>query len=106
MMNREKWLNGCDKLMACSFYALIFFLPISTALVESFSSLALVAFFIKRGIIFSQERKKISGSFIAMPKAWVQTFLLAYKPRDNFLNKPLAIFVLINFLSILMSQYP
>ena len=105
-MNKTKLIDRCDKLMAFSFYALIFFLPISIALTESFSGLALAAFLLKRGIVYSCDLQALSWKKI--PIRWSERFILllkAYRPKESYLDKPLAIFVLINFLSVLGSQY-
>jgi hypothetical protein len=76
-----------DRLIRFSFYALIFFLPISIALVETFSGFAIFFFLIKRIVILRQKKFEI------------------FRPVPSFLNRPLAIFVLATFLSVIFSQH-
>lgn len=47
---REKIINICDKIILLSIYAIAFFLPISKAIIESFSYLAIACFLIKKFI--------------------------------------------------------
>jgi O-antigen ligase len=71
-----------DRLIRFSFYALIFFLPISIALVETFSGFILFFFLIKRILTVRH-----------------------LKPTPTFLSKPLLFFVLATLISVLFSQY-
>src|SRR3989338_2181048 len=52
MSKSERFINGCDQLMAFSFYALIYFLPVSIALSETFTGLSFFAYLLKRGAVF------------------------------------------------------
>ena len=84
-------------------YGLIYFLPISIALVESFFSLGLFFFFIKRGTIFFSRIKE------QRPASWykkIEIFLTSFKPVSNFLNYPIGFYILVGFLSIIVSKYP
>jgi len=104
-MLNEQLLNKCDKVIRFSFYCLIYFLPISIALVEIFSCLALFAFFFKRGVIFSSElknksRKRNKISFLNKAKI----FLHSYQPIKTYLNWPIAAYILLNALSVVFSQ--
>ncbi len=98
MSRVEKLATWCDKAMAFSFYALIYFLPISIALTETFSGLAVVLYFLKRGTLFFYGLK--TGS-----SGW-SSFFASFKPAANYLNKPLVIFLVINFITVIISQYP
>ncbi len=101
-MNTNKAILWCDRLAFFAFCALIYFLPISIALVESFSGVTLVCFFIKRGIIFG---KNVRAQPAVSLREIVKTFLKSFKPIDSDLNKPIALFIFICFLSVLNSHY-
>lgn len=92
-----------DRAMAGSFYALIFFLPISNAMVEAFTVLALLSYFIKRGTIFvvSLQQQKPSGL-----QATVTLFLKSFAPPPNPLNKPIAAWMAVCLFSVLISERP
>jgi O-antigen ligase len=93
--------------MVFSFYALIYFLPISIALTEIFSGLAILFYLIKRGAILFNRSKNSPGNLLSQSVLGrVVSFLKAFKPRDNYLNKPFAAFLFVNFVSILISQNP
>ena len=98
MSRAEKFAAWCDKAMAVSFYALIYFLPISIALTETFSGLAIFLYFLKRGTLFFYGLKTGSSNW--------SSFFTYFKPAVNCLNKPLAIFLIINFLTVITSQFP
>ena len=102
-MNHQKIFDTCDKIIRYTFYVLIYFLPISIALVEIFASTALVAFFVKRGFVFHQALlKKQSRSTGIGGK--IQLFLQSYKPQTTYLNWPIGIFILMNAFSVVFSQ--
>jgi len=107
MDKSEKFIIWCDKVMAFSFYALIYFLPISIALSETFTGIALVVYLVKRGVVFygalqegAEGQKK--SSFIG--KGFL--FLRSYKPVDNYLNWPIFILLFFSFISVITSQHP
>jgi len=62
MEKQNKIIQFFDRSMAFSFYALIFFLPISIALVETFTVLALLSYLLKRGVVFVLEIKRIRST--------------------------------------------
>jgi len=103
-MKNKQFVDFCDKAMALSFYALIFFLPISIALCEIFTVLALLFYIFKRSAVFFISLKEIKthSTFITR----INAFLSAYKPIANPLNRPIIAFMSICILSILFSQYP
>ncbi len=105
--NLPKILDLCNQGMTYSFYALVYFIPISIALVESFFGLALLTFFIKRGLtfyIFLKEAPEKKLVYSWYPK--LVLFLKSFKPVDNPLNWPMGIFILAGFLSMFVSHYP
>jgi len=107
MMGTNRFVLFCDRGMVFSFCALIFFLPISTALVEWFVGLPLVLFFFKRGVVLTEafRSKTISFGNSNLFQRGV-LFLKAFQPIPNPLNKPIAVFIFANFLSMIFSQYP
>ncbi len=100
MSKSEHVINWLDKAMAFSFYALIFFLPISIALVEWFSYLAIFFYLIKRAVIFGAVLKTENFSL----KEKIIFLLKSFKPVSTYLDKALALFIFINFISLVMSQ--
>lgn len=98
MSQAQKFIDLCDRAMAFSFYALIYFLPISIALTETFSGLAIFCYLLKRGtMLFDAGRRR------SLSKSSLGTLL---KPVPNYLNKPLAVFLAIGFLTVITSQFP
>jgi len=107
MGKSEKFIIWCDKGMVFSFYALIYFLPISIALSETFTGTSLLFYLIKRGIIFygslkGRSSEQVKLSFFGKGKL----FLRSYKPIESDLNWPIALFLFFNFVSVVTSQYP
>ncbi|MFA5059041.1 MAG: O-antigen ligase family protein [Candidatus Omnitrophota bacterium] len=105
-MNDQKIINRIDQVMAFSFCALIFFLPISIALQEIFAGAIQLCFFIKRGVIFYFESKNASlrgsrNSFLEKTKLFIRTFL----PVPSYLRRPVSVFILAGFTSVILSQY-
>jgi len=94
-MTSKQFINGCDKVIVFSFYALIYFLPISTALVEISSTFIITAFFFKRGAFLNNSR-----SFS------LESITRTFKFPSTYLNGPLGWFVFINFLSVVFSHVP
>lgn len=106
-MKSYPFTEKCDRVMAFSFYALIFFLPISTALVETFASLALATYFVKRFFIFFSYLK--AHSF--QPNnggGWSKflIFLESFKPVPSCINIPMGVYILACFMSSINSFYP
>src|SRR3989338_1173429 len=106
MANSEKFIRFCDRAMAVSFYAMIFFMPIAIFFVETFTVTALVFYFLKRGAVFftSTAREAVWRSQNLIRKLFA--LLKAFKPVDNILNWPIAVFLIVNALTILISPYP
>ncbi len=102
-MDTNKILEKCDAVIWFAFYVLIFFLPISISMVETFSSIALVAFFFKRGVVFYTALKQHPAQPLAENK--ILLFLKSYKPTYTILNLPIGIYIFINGLSVIFSQH-
>ncbi len=102
MDNNEEIIRKCDLVMALSFYALAFFVPISIALVEIFAMLALIMFFVKRGILFA---RKLKTEKAASLMSNLGLFFRSFKPVPSALSWPIGIFILINFISVIFSQH-
>jgi len=106
MEKREKFISWCDKTMAFSFYALIYFLPISIALSEIFTVLALIFFFLKRGALFCGRLREMSTSGILPTTGYkIISFLKSFKPVSSPLNWPITFILVYSFISIPFSQY-
>jgi putative inorganic carbon (HCO3(-)) transporter len=90
-----------------SFYALIYFLPISIALSELFIGVALLFYLMKRGMMFYVSWKEKSTQKVQWPlREKGYAFVKAFKPVTNCLNWPITVFLVFNFFSIFLSQYP
>ena len=103
-MLKETIIRRCDKTAFVSICALIYFLPISIALVEWFVALPVICFCIKKLTEFFfriGDVKKNKGR-----KDKLQYCLKAFVPVNNFLTAPAMMYVLICFLSIFVSSYP
>ncbi len=102
----EQWIKQCDGAMAFSFYAMIYFLPISIALCEIFTSLAFIIWLLKRGAVFYQRLRETTtdGAHCSFCQR-IKLFLRSFKPIANPLNIPIALFLLFNFISMLLSQH-
>jgi len=94
----------CDWGMVFSLCALIFVLPVSIALLDSFAGLTIFFYFLK----------KINRMCLDWPVSTSQMNLLSkirfiwksFSPPDNFLNRPLQFLSLAVFISVIFSQYP
>ena len=82
-----------DKIIMFFLGTMIFFLPISRAIIEISASCCIVAWVVKRILIF-KERKEYN--FLRN----VKSFIL----HTSFLNKALMLFMFANFLSLLFSS--
>jgi len=105
-MKLDRFTKGCDRTIAFSFLGLVYFLPISTALVEIFSTIILTAFFTKRTGFFIRDLKEASAKKALTLLERVFLFFRSYRPVSNPLNRPLGALLLINLLSVLISHYP
>ena len=105
-MNKQKIIVGCDRSMVFGLCALIYFLPISLALVKSFAWFVTLVFFVKRSVALSAAIQLPEPCRGPRFSSRILQFLMAFKPLCTPLNRPIAIFVLACLLSSLMSQYP
>lgn len=108
-MNRaEKFIDWCDKAMAFSIYALIYFLPISIALSEIFTALALIFYLFKRLAWFCTHvrgRAKEKASLAFMDNNFI-FFFRSFKPVENCLNWPILILLSFSLISVFVSRHP
>jgi len=97
-----------DKLTRVSFYALIYFLPISIALAESFMGFIAFLFLLKRTKILILNIKGLHGNhFVDGFQKFIQIFFISFKPIENRLNRPLMVFLWLSLISIIfVSSYP
>jgi putative inorganic carbon (HCO3(-)) transporter len=106
MADAKNFIHKCDQFMAFCFYALIYFLPISIALSETFINLALVTYFIKRITSFVAQVKTGGIPLKGKPVySKISTFFRALKPIQSCLSWPIAIVLFFSVISILFSQY-
>lgn len=104
-MNINKLIKGCDQAILFSFYPLIYFLPISTALVETFSGIILIVFLARQGVWLYLKNKNPYPS-ISSRQRFLLNVIDFFRPDPHPLNRAISIFVLINFLSFVFSPYP
>jgi putative inorganic carbon (HCO3(-)) transporter len=94
----------CDSGIVFSICALIFVLPASIALLDSFAALAVSFYFLKRinSIILDWSPQTASMNF------WGKFHFIwkGLSPPENILNRPLQILTGGIFMSVLFSQYP
>jgi len=88
-MKADHITGWSQKISIFAFCALIYFLPISTALVEIFSTIIISVFFFRRMLLVVCPDRTEAHS-IAIPK--------------SFLNGPILVYLIINLLSVLFSQ--
>lgn len=102
-MNKEKFTTVCDKVMTFSLCALVYFLPISIALVETFTAISIFFFLLKRGFIFYDRltQKEARGL-----KGIAKLFVDSYKPKENDLNLIVWLLIFFHFISVITSTHP
>jgi O-antigen ligase len=108
-MNLSDRANGivtwCDRIMFGAFCGFIYFVPISIVLVEYSFGFAFLPYVVKRAVLL-KERLKQSQCPPLFSFSFLKTFLNSFAPVASPLNRPIMIFVLINFLSVLTSTHP
>lgn len=105
-MGNKQFINWCDKGMAFSFCALIYFLPISIALTEIFTVMTFFFYVLKRSAHFLGVKKEMREQGQASSFGVnVQLFLKSFKPVESFLNWPITVFIFASGLSIVFSSY-
>ncbi|MDO8580799.1 MAG: O-antigen ligase family protein [Candidatus Omnitrophota bacterium] len=92
--------------MAFSCYALIFFAPISTALIESFAGLGIAAYFVKHIALcyFQFFKIKRHRESVSWPRR-ISIFVHSFKPVSTPQNIPTLLFILVSIISIFRSQF-
>ena len=103
-MLKETMIRRCDKTAFVSICALIYFLPISIALVEWFVALPVLCFCIKKLIevvfrIYEAGKNKVR-------KDKIRYCLKGFLPVNNFLAASVMAYAVVCFLSIFVSSYP
>ena len=103
-MLKETIIRRCDKKAFVSICALIYFLPISIALVEWFVALPVLCFCIKKLIevvfrIYEAGKNKVR-------KDKIRYCLKGFLPVNNFLAASVMAYAVVCFLSIFVSSYP
>lgn len=94
----------CDRGMIYSICILIFVLPASIALLDSFAALAVFFYLIKKISHIVKDWPAKTADLNLYQKACF--FWNGFAPPVNFLNRPLQILSLAMFISVLFSQYP
>ena len=95
-MDKEHLIVWCDRIMIFSFYAMIYFLPISIALLEIFTGIALIAYLLKRLAVFINSL--VDGTIdLSSVSLWhkICAFFRCFKPIENFLNGPIALLLFV-----------
>ncbi len=77
-MTLEKWIRALDKVLEYSLYGIAFFIPISIALVETCTVLAIVAFVLKKAIaLATNTNNERSFHFLLRPPTlWLLLFFI------------------------------
>ncbi|MFC1510380.1 O-antigen ligase family protein [Candidatus Omnitrophota bacterium] len=103
----QKIIQFCDKAILVCLCLLIYFLPISIAVVEISSALAFLFYLGKRGSAFYLDAQ--GGKLKTQGASWItkiRLFFGAFKPIKNCLNKPLFILFVAYLISVFFSQSP
>jgi len=107
MNEQTKLMQFCDQAMFVSLCIHIFFLPVSIALVESFSGFTIFFFLLKRGQVFWLKKRFVEANGNSRePINYVGLFLESYKPKFSYLNQAVMYFMFFTFISVVTSQYP
>ena len=106
-MLENNFTKRCDQVSIAGFCMLIFFLPISIALIEWSFGFIFLSFLIKRAYVFNQEIKKykVFNKNISLGEKII-LFLESFKPVPNTVNKSIGFYILIAFVSVLISCNP
>ena len=104
MRRWDNFIMKCDQVMVFCFFAMVYFVPISIALTETFSGLAIVCYLLKRGGMFFARWYPSQNSTTTILQT-LKMFLVSFKPKDNYLNRPFALFMFINFVTIFTGHH-
>lgn len=66
-MPRTKLIKYCDNIIKISLCAVAFYIPVSIALVESFTGLSIAAWLIKKALLGRGQRGLFSNNFLSLP---------------------------------------
>ena len=102
----EGFIRFCDRGMVFCFCALIYFLPISIALNETFIALALFFYLLKRSGMYVLRLKTDTGLAAAPLARKLMALLIAFKPVPSPLNRPVAALLMVHLVSVFLSDYP
>jgi len=106
-MNKDRILQNLDKTLVVVFCLYILHIPYSIAVLESLFGFLFLLFVIKRGIIYkSNLTKALKENKELILREKIILLLKSFKPVDNYLNGPIAIYYFVCFLSLLTSQFP
>ncbi len=98
--------NKCNRVVVFFYCLLIWFLPISIALIETCVGFAITAFIVKRvWLILYQLRQMSASGRPADLKTKLKLFAGIFKLPDSPLNKPMAVFALFVVISVLHSHF-
>lgn len=99
-MNNSLFTHRADALIRFFLYILIFWLPYSSAVIESCVVLCLILWFFKRCILLKGQTEL--PDTLKKRLLWL---LKGFKPESTFLNKPIAFFLLACLLSVTNSAF-
>ncbi|MFH0935362.1 MAG: O-antigen ligase family protein [Candidatus Omnitrophota bacterium] len=85
MIKKERIVKYCDRVTRFSLYGMAFYIPISTALIESFAGLAIAAWLLKKVLSGGGVKKIFSGNVLALP---VLIYLLVCFVSSVFSSSP------------------
>lgn len=95
-MDKQILVQKLNRITEFSLYVLLFFIPISKSMIEMSFAVALICWFIKRILLYSDlppgNKKNVLRS--------ISGFIRAFKPLPSPLNLPIAVFTLFGFLSM------
>jgi len=101
MNNSHPVAQKIDSLIRVFLYILIFWLPYGPAVIESCVIVSLLLWIIKRTVLFLHSRPK-KFSF----QEGLSVFFKAFSPQPSFLNRPIAVFLFVGFLSAVGGAFP
>ena len=88
MFHEDKFIKRCDQVMAFSFYIMILFLPMASAIIESFFGVLMIAFVSKRTrLYYLRSKSSLDPASPSLLKK-LRDIVLAYKPTKTSLNLP------------------
>lgn len=105
-MAREKFIQKCDQIIACSFYAMIYFLPISSYLAETGANVSILTYMFKHIAIFLNDLDALKARHAPVTlKTKILTFFRAFKPVATPINRPVALWLMFCGISVIFGDY-